>query len=69
MKDGLFERERALRGKPYSLEEFRSKYVLDRKVAEDLFRRFGPSSVELDLLMEAKRRKPSFQAIASDIQL
>jgi hypothetical protein len=69
MSDVVFERAKSLRGKPYSLEEFRVKYGLERQVAKDLFRRFGPSSVELDLLMAAKRRKPVFEAIAADIIL
>ncbi|MDM9646465.1 hypothetical protein [Rhizobium sp. S163] len=69
MNDKLSERARPLRGRPYSLEEFRAKYGLDRRDADDLFKRFGPSSVELDLLMAAKRRRPSFQAVAADIIL
>ncbi|MFK0335611.1 hypothetical protein [Rhizobium sp. 2MFCol3.1] len=69
MKEKVSERGRALRGKPYSLEEFRAKYALDQHDAEDLFQRFGPSSVELDLLMAAKRRKPLFQVIVADISL
>jgi hypothetical protein len=50
-----FERRRPVRGAPYSLEEFQRKYDLAPDTAEDLFQRFGPSSVELDLLMAAKR--------------
>lgn len=69
MKDTTFERARPLRGKPYTVDDFRAKYGLDRQVAEDLYKRFGPSSVELDLLMAAKRQKPSFQAVAADIVL
>jgi hypothetical protein len=61
------ERQRPLRGRPYTVQEFRSKYSLDAKTAEDLFARFGPSSVELDLLMAAKRRTPSLQTITQDI--
>jgi hypothetical protein len=45
-----------LRGRPYSLDEFASKYGLLSDQAESLFARFGPSSIELDLLMAAKRR-------------
>jgi len=51
-------RSRPLRGRPYSLNEFASKYGLQNEQAESLFSRFGPSSVELDLLMAAKRRSP-----------
>lgn len=51
-------RSRTLRGRPYSLNEFASKYGLQNEQAESLFSRFGPSSVELDLLMAAKRRAP-----------
>ncbi|PDT13830.1 hypothetical protein CO670_26165 [Rhizobium sp. J15] len=51
-------RSRILRGRPYSLDEFASKYGLQSEQAESLFTRFGPSSIELDLLMAAKRRAP-----------
>ncbi|NEJ72394.1 hypothetical protein GR197_17925 [Rhizobium phaseoli] len=51
-------RSRILRGRPYSLDEFASKYGLLSHQAESLFTRFGPSSIELDLLMAAKRRLP-----------
>ncbi|MGR9257317.1 hypothetical protein [Rhizobium leguminosarum] len=51
-------RSRILRGRPYSLDEFASKYGLKGEQAESLFARFGPSSIELDLLMAAKRRRP-----------
>jgi len=51
-------RGRTLRGRPYSLSEFAEKYGLEDDQAEDLFSRFGPSSIELDLLMAAKRRPP-----------
>ncbi|WP_275788752.1 hypothetical protein [Pararhizobium gei] len=51
-------RPRLVRGKPYTLEEFQEKYGLDPEEAEALFKRFGPSSIELDLLMSAKGRHP-----------
>lgn len=51
-------RSRTLRGRPYSLHEFAAKYGLKNEQAESLFTRFGPSSIELDLLMAAKRRPP-----------
>ncbi|OWV70182.1 hypothetical protein ATY77_19290 [Rhizobium sp. R634] len=51
-------RSRIVRGRPYSLDEFASKYGLQSDQAESLFTRFGPSSIELDLLMAAKRRAP-----------
>ncbi|MBB4235456.1 hypothetical protein [Rhizobium esperanzae] len=54
-------RSRILRGRPYSLDEFASKYGLGGEQAESLFTRFGPSSIELDLLMAAKRRSPVLQ--------
>lgn len=60
-------RHRQARGTPYSLEEFKKKYGLADKDAADLFRRFGPSSIELDLLMAAKRRSVSFSAVVSDL--
>jgi hypothetical protein len=53
-----FLRKAQSRGRPYTLEEFRQKYDLPPSQAEDLFHRFGPSSVELDILMAAKRRHP-----------
>jgi hypothetical protein len=62
-----FERRRLLRGAPYSLMEFKSKYGLDASTAEDLFVRFGPSSIELDLLMSAKRQKPTITALTMDM--
>ncbi|MEK1894212.1 MAG: hypothetical protein AAAB20_13190 [Rhizobium sp.] len=54
-----FKRRRALRGAAYSLVEFQQKYRLDPAIAEDLFNRFGPSAVDLDLLMAAKWRHRS----------
>ncbi|MFT4180548.1 MAG: hypothetical protein QM636_01380 [Rhizobium sp.] len=50
---------KVVRGRPYSIAEFARKYRLDDKEAKRLFEKFGPSSTELDLLMEAKRRPPS----------
>lgn len=64
-----FERRRPIRGPAYTLADFQQKYGLDNKMAEDLFRRFGPSSVELDLLMAAKRRTPSFDELTKEIPL
>ncbi|MDM9622325.1 hypothetical protein A6U87_25720 [Rhizobium sp. AC44/96] len=49
---------KVLRGRPYSLSEFARKYRLDEEEAERLFQKFGPSAMELDLLMAAKRRPP-----------
>lgn len=49
---------RKQRGEPYTLERFRQHYGLGTNEARDLFRRFGPSSIELDLLMQAKGRSP-----------
>ncbi|NTJ66562.1 hypothetical protein G6M50_15140 [Agrobacterium rhizogenes] len=66
---GLFERRRTIRGAAYSLAEFQKKYRLDDRMAEDLFIRFGPSSVELDLLMAAKRRSLSFDELTKEMPL
>ncbi len=64
-----FERRRLLRGPAYSLAEFRKKYRLDERMAEDLFVRFGPSSIELDLLMAAKQRSPSFHDLTKEMKV
>jgi hypothetical protein len=61
------ERRRLVRGAPYSLAEFQKKYRLDDSIAEDLFVRFGRSAIDLDLLMKAKRRVPSFSELTKDI--
>jgi hypothetical protein len=63
------ERRRVVRGAPYSPAEFQRKYGLDDATAEDLFARFGPSSIELDLLMAAKRRIPSFNELTKELPL
>jgi hypothetical protein len=55
---GDFQRRRPVRGRPYTLEEFAAKYRLAKHAAEDLYVRFGPSAIELDLLMAAKRQVP-----------
>ncbi len=60
---------RSQRGAPYSLEEFQQKHDLTPEVAQDLFARFGPSAIELDLLMFAKRKVPSLGMIAKDFEL
>ena len=60
---------RPQRGAPYSLEEFQQKHDLTPEVAQDLFARFGPSAIELDLLMSAKRKVPSLAVIAKDFEL
>lgn len=57
MNERSFRRSNQLRGVAYSLVDFASKYELDDERAEDLFYRFGPSSVELDLLMAAKNAR------------
>lgn len=49
-----FHRRFQTKGNAYSLDEFANKYKLDEEQAEDLFYRFGPSSIDLDLLMFAK---------------
>lgn len=62
-----FERRRPIRGPAYSLTDFQKKYNLTNAMAEDLFIRFGPSSIELDLLMAAKRRIPSFDELTKEM--
>jgi hypothetical protein len=52
--DRYFSRRHQKRGVSCFLEQFAEKYDLDNEKAEDLFYRFGSSSVELDLLMAAK---------------
>ncbi|MCV9960417.1 hypothetical protein OIU34_00770 [Pararhizobium sp. BT-229] len=49
---------RRLRQPHYTLEQFAKKYGLHHDEAKILFEKFGPSSVELDLLMRAKGIKP-----------
>lgn len=43
----------------YTFEEFRAAYDLPREKAENLFHRFGPSKVELDVLMKAIHKRSS----------
>lgn len=45
----------------YTLEEFRAAYDLPRDKAENLFDRFGPSKVELDVMMEAIHNRSTFK--------
>ena len=54
MEDRIFRRRSQQKGVAYSLEQFTAKYDLKNERAENLFYRFGPSSIELDLLMAAK---------------
>lgn len=63
MDTKIFQRRNQQRGVAYSLEQFTEKYDLDDARAEDLFYRFGPSSIELDILMaalSARRRELPF---------
>jgi hypothetical protein len=65
MDQKSFLRKNQTKGIAYSLEEFAEKHGLGSEMAEDLFYRFGPSSIDLDLdlLMAAKskrRREPPF---------
>ncbi len=69
MSDKNSNSNRPKRGAPYSLEEFQQKHDLTPEVARDLFARFGPSAIELDLLMSAKRKVPSLGMIARDFEL
>jgi hypothetical protein len=49
---------RRLREPHYTVEQFANKYGLFYREARLLFDKFGPSMVELDLLMRAKGIKP-----------
>lgn len=70
MQDNIpFERRRALRGVAYTLAEFQQRYRLSKTTAEDLFVRFGPSSIELDLLMAAKKRSPTIASVTRDLSI
>ncbi|ASW04740.1 hypothetical protein CKA34_01685 [Rhizobium sp. 11515TR] len=62
-----FERRRPIRGAAYCLADFQKKYGLDDATAQDLFVRFGPSSIELDLLMAAKRKIFSFDDLTNEM--
>ncbi|MDQ0323702.1 hypothetical protein QO002_005909 [Pararhizobium capsulatum DSM 1112] len=50
---------RQQRGQPYGLDEFRQHYGLSWNEARELFIKFGPSKIDLDLLMRAKGRLPA----------
>lgn len=47
-----------IRGTASTLQEFTEKYGLNEEEAAALFNKFGPSSVDLDILMRAKGRMP-----------
>ncbi|WP_234937453.1 hypothetical protein [Rhizobium herbae] len=49
---------RRLRQPHYTFDQFAKKYGLSSDEARVLFAKFGPSSVELDLLMKAKGMQP-----------
>jgi len=49
---------RRLRQPHYTFDQFAEKYGLSPDEAKALFEKFGPSSVELDLLMKAKGVQP-----------
>lgn len=61
-------RSKSPRGKSYTLADFESAYRLDTRTARDLFDRFGPSAVNLDLLMAAKRRTPTIDDVTADLR-
>ncbi|MGM4984772.1 MULTISPECIES: hypothetical protein [unclassified Rhizobium] len=69
MEAQLCKRRRPIRGIPYSLAEFQKKYGLTAETAKSLFVRFGPSSIELDLLMAAKRRAPSINELTKEMDV
>jgi hypothetical protein len=50
-------RTRQQRGAPCTLKDFQDRYNLGDEEALDLFTRFGPSEIELDLLMTAKGKR------------
>ncbi|WP_071831359.1 MULTISPECIES: hypothetical protein [Rhizobium/Agrobacterium group] len=50
-------RARQQRGEPCTLQEFQQRYSLGDEEALDLYTRFGPSEIELDLLMRAKGKR------------
>jgi hypothetical protein len=60
-KEELPPGHRRLSGELYTLEEFRKIYSLEEKEAAKLFRNFGPSKIELDLFMKARRDPFSFR--------
>ncbi|MBD8554218.1 hypothetical protein IFT84_06725 [Rhizobium sp. CFBP 8762] len=49
------------RGAPCTVEHFAAKYNLDADEAARLYARFGPSEMELDILMAAKGKTPQPQ--------
>lgn len=53
---------RTIRGQAYTLQEFQTKYGLQKARAKALFDRFGPGSNDLDILMttleKRARREP-----------
>lgn len=57
MTENRFHRRFQRKGVAYSLDEFAAKYELNDEHAEDLFYRFGPSSIDLNLLMAAKNAR------------
>lgn len=50
---------RRLKGPQYTIEAFAEKYKLQLEEARNLFEKFGPSSVDLDILMSARRMRKS----------
>lgn len=46
-----------IHGEPWTVEEFGARYSLEEYEAHRLFRRFGPYSVDLEVLMRAKRQR------------
>ncbi|PWE55476.1 hypothetical protein DEM27_15600 [Metarhizobium album] len=54
-----------IRGAAYTFEQFMEKYGLTAEEAQMLFAKFGPSSVDLDILMRAKGRTPETTTVAA----
>lgn len=48
---------KASHGETWTVEHFQLKYNLNAGEAERLFQKFGPYSVDLDVIMRAKRQK------------
>lgn len=57
MSERAFLRRNQNKGNAYSLEQFATRYDLADEQAEDLFYRFGPSAIELDILMAANNAR------------
>lgn len=64
-----FKRKFPTKGQKYSLEQFTEKYELDREEAEDLFYRFGPSSIDLDCSDGSETAAQTRVAVCGGVEL